>query len=238
MKIKLLSSIVLALIVISFPLWAGGQNLGSKSGNLGQKAGQSKQVTNNKTQPNNIAGKNVDRNSGQGQGFNNNFNKNHNNRHDFSDNKDHSHDGHDKWHRDNRHHKRPHKFNPLYAPYYNSGYYGYAPYMNYYAYAYPDYPLGYGTTLGTALERPSNLEVNQFGQDSPAPAEYQRDNSDAGYVNTDSPEQDVTDYYNPPPAEEQTIYVWVDESGVRNYVNDLDFVPMRYRDAVTTLGAE
>ena len=48
----------------------------------------------------------------------------------------------------------------------------------------------------------------------------------------------VADYYNPPPAEEQTIYVWVDESGVRNYVNDLDFVPMRYRDAVTTLGAE
>lgn len=238
MKIKLLSSIVLAFIVISFPLWAGGQNLGSKSGNLGQKVGQSKQVTNNKTQPNNIAGKNVGRNSAREQGFNNNFNKNHNNGRDFSGNKDNSHDGHDKWHGHNQHHKRPHKFNPLYAPYYYFGYNGYAPYTNYYAYADPDYPLGYGTTLGTTLERPSNLEVNQFGQDSPGPAEYQQDNPDAGYVNTDSPEKDVTDYYNPPPAEEQTFYVWVDESGVRNYANDLDLVPLGYRDIVTTLGAE
>lgn len=238
MGIKLLSSIVLALTVISFPLWADGQNLGSKSGNLGQKVGHSKRVTNNKTQPNKIAGKNVDSNTGQARKFDNNFNKGRNVRHDSGDKKDRWHGGKDKRHGKHHHRKGHHKFNPLFAPYYYFGYYGYAPYANYYVYADSDYPFGYGTTLGTTLERPSNLEVNQFGQDSPVPAEYQRDNSDAGYVNTDSPEKDVADYYNPPPAEEQTIYVWVDESGVRNYANDLDLVPLGYRDIVTTFGAE
>lgn len=238
MNIKLLSSLVLVLMVVSFPVWAHGQNLGTKSGNLGQKSGQSKRVTNNNTRPDNIAGKNVGRSPGRNQGFNRNFNNNHNNGHGFSDNKDNPHDGHDKWHGHNQRHKRPHKFNPLYAPYYYFGYYGYAPYTNYYAYVDPDYPLGYGTTLGTSLERPSNLEVNQFGQDSPAPADYRRDNSGAGDAYTEPPEVPVIEYYNPPPAREQTIYVWVDESGVRNYVNDLDFVPAKYRDVVTTLGAE
>jgi hypothetical protein len=238
MNINLISSIVLALTVISFPFWAEGQNLGAKSGNLSQKVGQSKLAAGKEARPNNTPGINVNPNSGRSNGPGNNFKKSHDNRRDSDDNKNNSHDGHDKWHGHNQHHKRPHKFNPLYAPYYYFGYNGYAPYTNYYAYADPDYPLGYGTTLGTTLERPSNLEVNQFGQDSPAPAEYQQDNPDAGYVNTDSPEQDAADYYNPPPAEEQTIYVWVDESGVRNYVNDIDFVPTKYRDVVTTLGAE
>jgi hypothetical protein len=92
--------------------------------------------------------------------------------------------------------------------------------------------------MGTPLESPSNLEVNQFGQDSPSPADYRQDNSDAGHTYTEPAEDSVIEYSTPPPSEEQTIYVWVDESGVRNYVNDLDFVPLRYRDIVTTLGAE
>lgn len=238
MNIKLLFSLVLALMVVSFPVWAHGQSLGSKSGNLGQKVGQSKQAASKEPRPDNMPGTNVNRNFGQARPFNNNFNKTHNVRHDSGDKKHRWHGGDDKRHGKRHHHKGHHKFNPLYAPYYYSGYYGYAPYTNYYAYVDPDYPFGYGTTLGTTLERPSNLEVNQLGQDSPAPAEYQQGNSDAGYVNTDSPEKGVADYYNPPPAEEQTIYVWVDESGVRNYANDLDLVPLGYRDIVTTLGAE
>ena len=234
MKIGLTRSVVIISVLIIFPL-----STYSAEPKLGQKTGQSKQVTSNQTRPNNMPGKNgQNRSSGQDQGFNNNFNKNHNNRHDFCDNNDRSHGGHDNWHGHNHHHMGSHKFNPLYAPYYYIGYYGYAPYTNYYAYEDPDYPLGYGTTLGTTLERQSNLEVNRFGEDSAAPADYRQDNSDAGYVDTDSPEGYVADNYNPPPSEGQTIYVWVDESGVRNYVNDLDFVPLRYRDIVTTLDAE
>ena len=187
-----------------------------------------------------MPGKNgQNRNSGQDRGFNNNFNNNRNNRHDFCDNNGNSHGGHGNWHGHNHHHDGPHKFNPLYAPYYYFGYYGgYALYTDYYANADPDYPLGYGTTMGTTLERPSNLEVNQFGQDSPSPADYRQDNSDAGHTYTEPAGDSVIEYSSPPPSEEQTIYVWVDESGVRNYVNDLDFVPLRYRDIVRTLDAE
>jgi hypothetical protein len=237
-NIKLLSSLALALMVVSFPVWSYGQSLGSKSGNLGQKVGQSKHAASTENRPDNMPGTNVNSNFGQARKFNNNFNKSHNIRHDSGDKKDRWHGGNDKRHGKHHHHKGHHKFNPLYAPYYYSGYYGYAPYTNYYAYADPDYPFGYGTTLGTSLERPSNLEVNQFGQDSPAPADYRRDNSGAGYTYTEPPEDPVIEYYNPPPAEEQTIYVWVDESGVRNYTNDLDLVPLGYRDIVTTVGAE
>jgi hypothetical protein len=238
MNIKLLSSLTLALIMVSFPVWAHGQGLGSKSGNLGQKTGQSKLAARKQAGPNNTPGINVNQNSGRNSGPGNDFNKSHNDRHDSGDNKNNWHGGKDKWHGKNHHPKRPHKFNPLYAPFYYSGYYGYAPYAGYYAYVDPDYPLGYGTTLGTTLERPSNLEINQFLEDAPAPREYQQDNTAAGDAYTEPPQDTVVEYYNTPPSGEQTIYVWVDEGGVRNYANDFDLIPERYRDIVTIMGAE
>jgi len=238
MNIKLLSSLVLALIVISFPVWAQGQSLGFKSGNLGQQTGQSKLGASKQTRPNNTPGMKVNSNPGRDQGFGNG-NKPNNNRHDSVDNnKGNWHGGNDKWDGKHHHDWKHHKFNPLYAPYYYLGYYGYPPYNGYYAYVDPDYPLGYGTTLGTTLERPSNLEINQFNQNAPAPQEYRQDNSGPGNIYTEPQEDTVVEYYNPPPSEEQTIYVWVDEGGVRNYVNDIDLVPMRYRDVVTIMGAE
>ncbi|MEW6146018.1 MAG: hypothetical protein AB1598_13490 [Thermodesulfobacteriota bacterium] len=238
MNIKLLFSLALALIVVSFPLWAHGQSLGSKSGNLGQKVGQSKLSANKQAGPNNTAGMSVNPNSGRNNGPGNNFNKTHNNRRDSGGNKDNWHGGKDKWHGKHDDHKWRHKFNPLYAPYYYLGYYGYPPYTGYYAYIDPDYPFGYGTTLGTTLERPSNLEVNQFLEGAPAPQDYRQDDSGAGDAYTEPPQDAVVEYYNPSPSGEQTIYVWVDEGGVRNYANDIDLVPERYRDIVTIVGAE
>lgn len=151
---------------------------------------------------------------------------------------DNRHNGNDTQHGKRHHGKGHHKFNPLYAPFYYSGYYGYLPYTGYYAYVDPDYPFGYGTTMGTTLERPSNLEVNRFNDEAPAPVDYRRDNSGAGYTYTEPPEDIVVEYPGPPPSEEQTIYVWVDESGVPNYVNDIDLIPQSYRDIATVLGAE
>lgn len=240
MNIKLLSSMVLVMIVISFPVWAQGQSMGSKSGNISsQQTGQSKLSANKQTRPNNTPGMNVNSNPGRNQGFGNGNNPNKNNRHDSGDNnKGDWHSGNDKWDGKHHHDWKHHKFNPLYAPYYYFGYYGYPPYNGYYAYVDPDYPLGYGTTLGTTLERPSNLEINQFNESAPAPQEYRQDNPGAGNIYTEPQEDTVVEYYNPPPSEEQTIYVWVDEGGVRNYVNDIDLVPMRYRDIVTIMGAE
>jgi len=238
MNIKLLSSLVLALIVISFPVWALGQSLGSKSGNPGQNVAQSKLGAGKQIRPNNTPGKNVGSDPGRDQGFGGNFNNSHNNRHDSGDVKDNRHSSNDNRHGNYHHDKGHHKFNPLYAPYYYFGYYGYAPYTGYYAYVDPDYPLGYGTTMVTSLERPSNLEINRFNEDAPVPQDYRQDNSGAGYTYTEPPEDTIVEYYNPPPSEEQTIYVWIDEGGVRNYVNDIDLVPQKYRDIATILGAE
>jgi hypothetical protein len=234
MNIKLLSFLVLALIVVSFPAWSKGQSLGAKSGNLGQKAGQSKLSAGKEDRPNNMPGTNVNSNRGRYNGPVNNFNKNHNNRRDSGDK---WHDGKDKWHGKHDDHKRRHKFNPLFAPFYYFGY-GYAPYPGYYAYVDPDYPFGYGTTLGTTLERQNNLEVNQFLEGAPAPQDHRQNDSGAGDTYTESAQDAVVEYYHPPLAEEQTIYVWVDDGGVRNYVNDFDLVPERYRDIVTVVGAE
>ncbi|HVY54277.1 MAG TPA: hypothetical protein VHC46_00820 [Thermodesulfobacteriota bacterium] len=146
--------------------------------------------------------------------------------------------GNKNWHGKDHHGKGHDKFNPLYAPYYYFGYYGYAPYTGNYAYVDPDYPLGYGTTMGTSLERPSNIEINRYLEEAPAQPYYNQENPGAGYTYTGPAEETVVEYNNPPPSEEQTIYVWVDESGVSNYVNDIDLVPPRYRDVVTIMGAE
>lgn len=191
--------------------------------NLGQKAGQSGQITRGRAQFDN-SGKNINTNFGQIR--------------DFNYNPDNSPTSRNLFRNSNNHHMCKHKFNPLYAPLYYLGYYGYAPYTNYSTYRDPDYPLGYGTTMGTTLERPSNIEVNQFFRDSPSRGYYPKEYSGAVYAYTDVLPGYAPDNYSPSPAVEQTIYVWVDDSGVKNYANGLDLVPLRYRDIVTTLNME
>ena len=235
---KILSPLVLAFILSSFPAWVDAQSLGAGSGKSVQSVGKSKLGARKQTRPNNMPGKNVNSNPGRDQVLGYNFSKSRNDRRDHGDVKDNWQIGNDNRHGNYHHDKGNHKFNPLYAPFYYFGYYGYAPYNGYYAYADPDYPLGYGTTMGTSLERPSNLEINRFNENPPVPEDYRQDNSGAGNTYIGPAEDAVVEFYYPPPSEEQTIYVWVDESGVPNYVNDIDLVPLRYRDIATILGAE
>ena len=233
MKKRLTHLSLILFVLIIFPLAAY-----PAEPNLGQNAGQSRLVTNDRTRSNNNSGKKVNSGLGQNRTLNNKPNNNSTGRNNFCNNNDHSHgrNGHNDV--NNNHHQGPHKFNPLYAPFYYFGYYGYAPYTANYAYQDPEYPLGYGTTMGTTLERPSNLEVNQFGQNSPAEGYYPPEDSGAGDTYTDAPQGHVQDNYNSPPAVEQTISIWIDESGVKNYANELNLVPLKYRDVVTTLSAE
>lgn len=124
-------------------------------------------------------------------------------------------------------HKPPFFPNPLFPVY---GYYGYY-YPNDYSYSDPEHPFGYGTTLGTTLSRESNIDANR---DLAKPG--QPDNA-----RTYEEVEVYTDYspgsygaYNPygKPAESRTIYIWTDESGVDNYVNDPGLVPPAQRENV------
>lgn len=124
-------------------------------------------------------------------------------------------------------HNPPFFPNPL-SPVY--GYYGYY-YPNDYSYSDPEHPLGYGTTLGTTLSRESNIDAN-------------RDLAKPGQPNNVRTYEDVevyTDYSagsyeaygsSGRPAESRTIYIWTDENGVDNYVNDPGLVPLAQRENV------
>ena len=129
------------------------------------------------------------------------------------------------------HHKKyPYFPNPIYPVY---GYYGYY-YPNDYSYSDSEHPLGYGTTLGTTLSRESNIEVNQ-GLAKP------------GQSNNTQTYEDVEVYYdyapgayNPAgqPLGNGTIYVWTDDNGVDNYVNDIEHVPASKRESVRIISGD
>lgn len=232
MNIRHLTSLVLVFFLISVPAFAAGQSLVSNSGANGNNPGRSKLSASKQIRPMNVPAANSNSNTDRGFGNNNDT------RHESGNPKNNWHGGNNHWHDKDHHDKGHHNFNPLYAPYYYFGYYGYAPYNGYYAYVDPEYPLGYGTTMGTSLERPSNIEINRYNEGAPAPPQYREDDSDTDYPYSEPTEDTVVENYNPPPSREQTIYVWVDESGVQNYANDIDLVPLRYRDIVTIMGAE
>ena len=126
------------------------------------------------------------------------------------------------------HHKKyPYFPNPLYPVY---GYYGYY-YPNDYSYSDSEHPLGYGTTLGTTLSRESNIEVNQ-GLAKPGQSDNVRTYEDVEVYTDYSPgSYGAYDPYGKP-AESRTIYIWTDENGVDNYVNDLGLVPPAQRENV------
>ena len=126
------------------------------------------------------------------------------------------------------HHKKyPYFPNPLYPVY---GYYGYY-YPNDYSYSDSEHPLGYGTTLGTTLSRESNIEVNQ-GLAKPG-----QSNSTRNYEDVEVYYDYAPGAYNPAgqPSGNGTIYVWTDENGVDNYVNDIELVPASRREGVRTI---
>lgn len=124
-------------------------------------------------------------------------------------------------------HKPPFFPNPFFPVY---GYYGYY-YPNDYSYSDPEHPLGYGTTLGTTLSRESNIDAN-------------RDLAKPGRPDNVRTYEDVEVYTDYPPgaygaygpsgqaAESRTIYIWTDENGVDNYVNDPGLVPAAERENV------
>ncbi|MCC6712719.1 MAG: hypothetical protein IT344_05085 [Candidatus Dadabacteria bacterium] len=126
--------------------------------------------------------------------------------------------------RHGRREKSPHFPNPLFPVY---GYYGYY-YPNDYSYSDPEHPLGYGTTLGTTLSRESNIEVNR-GLAKPVLPDSTRSYEDVEVYSDHAPGA-----YNPTgrPSGGGTIYVWTDENGVDNYVNDMDLVPTARRENV------
>ena len=126
------------------------------------------------------------------------------------------------------HHKKyPYFPNPLYPAY---GYYGYY-YPNDYSYSDSEHPLGYGTTLGTTLSRESNIEVNQ-GLAKPGQSNDARNYEDVEVYYDYAPGA-----YNPAgqPSGNGTIYVWTDDNGVDNYVNDIELVPASRRESVRTI---
>ncbi len=123
------------------------------------------------------------------------------------------------------HHKKfPYFPNPLFPVY---GYYGYY-YPNDYSYSDSEHPLGYGTTLGTTLSRESNIEVNQ-GLAKPG-----QSNSTQTYEDVEVYYDYAPGAYNPDgqPSGNGTIYVWTDDNGVDNYVNDIELVPTSKRESV------
>ena len=233
-NIRQLSSLILVILLILSPVFAVGQTLGSKSAVNGDNTGQSKLSASKQIRPKKVPAKSS--NSGRDRGYANNLSNNA--RHDSGNFNDNKQSGNNDRHGQNHHGKWHDKINPIYAPYFYLGYYGYAPYNGYYSYIDPDYPLGYGTTMGTTLARPSNIEINQYLEQAPAPQYNGQGDSGAVYTYTEPAEDAVVEYNNPSPSEEQTIYVWVDESGVKNYANDIDFVPLRFRDIATVMGAE
>ncbi len=235
---NLLSSFIVVILILSFPVWLQGQGLSQKSGNPGQKTGQQKQSKNIQSHTHNPSaksGQNSDR-FNKRQSVGNNSYENHSGSLNKNYDGKYSYKKHNK-RRDYKHRGRYKKYYPYYFPYYYS-YSGYSYYPDYYMYDDPDYPYGYGTTLGSTLERPSNLEVNRYG-DQTEERGYDGQGDTAGDVPY---ARDVygtyTEYYGPPPSEEQTIYIWVDENGIENYVNDLDLVPLEYRNDVRILGGE
>jgi hypothetical protein len=132
--------------------------------------------------------------------------------------------------RHGHHKKSPYFPNPLFPVY---GYYGYY-YPNDYSYSDSEHPLGYGTTLGTTLSRESNIEVNQ-GLAKPGPSNNARAYEDVEVYSDYAPGA-----YNPSgqPAGNGTIYVWTDENGVDNYVNDIDLVPTAKRESVRIISGD
>ncbi|HML95255.1 MAG TPA: hypothetical protein PKC29_07475 [Thermodesulfobacteriota bacterium] len=132
--------------------------------------------------------------------------------------------------RHGRHKKSPYFPNPLFPVY---GYYGYY-YPNDYSYSDPEHPLGYGTTLGTTLSRESNIEVNR-GLAKPGPSNNVQTYEDVEVYSDYAPGA-----YNPAgqPSGSGTIYVWTDEDGVDNYVNDIELVPAARRESVRIISGD
>ncbi len=127
-------------------------------------------------------------------------------------------------------HKPPFFPNPFFPVY---GYYGYY-YPNDYSFSDPEHPLGYGTTLGTTLSRESNIDANRdFAK--PGQPDNVRTYEDVEVYTDYSPgAYGAYDAYGQP-AESRTIYIWTDENGVDNYVNDIDLVPSAQRENVRTI---
>lgn len=211
MNVKLIfTSVVMLFILCS---WAESQEQGQRTGRLGQAAGQSKQ--HNAYKPSNKTNS-----SHKGNRLNNtdghkSFHKKHHNKYTGKNY------GKGHYYKHGKHYNK--------YSYYYPNYYGYYPYQDSYVYYDPLYPYGYGTTLGTVLERPSNLEVNQYinSRDRKSYKQY--------HQYGDEP---LPGYYSDSPSQEQVIYIWTDEDGVENYVNDLDLVPPEYRDEVRIIGRD
>ena len=111
-------------------------------------------------------------------------------------------------------------------------YYGYNPYYGYPAYFPYDNSIAiseYDTTFGTGLSRPNNIEVNRYLQETrPSKTDYQSSSP----VYTEEPS---VEYIYIPRPESSTIYVWTDEAGVDHYVNDIDLVPAKYRENISSV---
>lgn len=223
--VKNLLSVLAVLFVLSLPGGSQSAEPSSNKARLGMRSTANEQPV-NKSRDNAVS---------RDRGSKNNLNGNARDRDNkFSGrNRDSGGDRHGKHHK--HHHKRDNKFYPFFPPF---GYYGYySPYSDYYAEVDPDYPLGYGTTLGTSLERQSNLEVNQYfvkppleprAQPYPAAGDtYAEEQYDAAY-----------EYYAPPSSGSRVIYIWTDENGVDNYVNDPDLIPDGQIDNVRIMGGE
>ncbi len=111
-------------------------------------------------------------------------------------------------------------------------YYGYSPYYGYPAYFPYDSSIAfgeYGTTFGSGLSRPNNIEVNRYLQ------ETRPSNTDEQISYPVYPEEPRVEYIYLPGPESSTIYVWTDEAGVDHYVNNIDLVPIEYRENIRSL---
>lgn len=211
----LLSYFVLFIFMFSSPVWLHGQDLSQKSGKSVHNS--SSKTHYGYTSENGVRNKNsYNKNHPPG-----NYNKSYS-YHKYKNGNDHKHSGHYK------------NYYPYYfPPYYVSYGYSYSP--DYYLYEDPVSLYGYGTTLGTSLERPSNLEVNRYGGDRDS---YEQAGTEGGVPYAEGVYGIYTENYGPSPSEGGAIYIWVDENGVENYVNDLDLVPLRYKDNIRIVGGE
>lgn len=233
MKNGLLSCFVLLGVVFSFPVWLHGRDLSQKSGDLGQKSGQpNKGATHNSPTISQSTGSfKAVGSADKHKSFHDKHHKNHPSSQSPDYNARYPYKKHDKS-RDRRHsgyykHHYPYYFPPYYVSY------GYSYYPDYYLYEDAVSPYGYGTTLGTSLERPSNLEVNRF-EDKGGERVYVEQAGTEPYA--EGVYGIYAESYVPPPREGEAIYIWVDKNGVENYVNDLDLVPLQYMDSIRIFG--